>query len=98
MEKLNKQLQEYLTVMTFNDSDVDKNFDRFHQTISDSLDEIAPERIIKLSAKQYLHEPWMYKGLLKCSKKQQKLYKTSLPLGMTVTMLSTLTIEIHTRS
>ena len=61
--------------MTFNDSDVDRNFNKLHKTISDCLDDIAPERITKLSAKQYLHEPWMHKSILRCSKKQQKLYK-----------------------
>ena len=75
IEKINKRLQEELTVMTFNDSDMDRNFDKLHKTISDCLDDIAPERIIKLSAKQYLHEPWMHKSILRCSKKQQKLYK-----------------------
>ena len=64
--------------MTFNDRDVDRNFDKLHKTISNCLDDIAPERIIKLSAKQYLHEPWMHKSILKCSKKQQKLYKNWL--------------------
>ena len=78
IEKINKRLQEELTVMTFNDRDVDKNFDKLHKTISNCLDDIAPERIIKLSVKQYLHEPWMHKSILKCSKKQQKLYKNWL--------------------
>ena len=75
LEKMNEKLKESLAVMTFNDSNLGVNFEAFHQTVSNVLDEIAPEKIIKISAKQYLHEPWMYKGLLKCSKKQEKLYK-----------------------
>ena len=46
----------------------------FHTTLLETIDKIAPEREFKVPSKKIIREPWMSTGLLKCCKKQQKLY------------------------
>ena len=43
-----------------------------------TIDCICPECMEKIPAKRVIGQPWLSKGLLKCSKKQLSLYKTAL--------------------
>ena len=58
--------------------DVNSNFKQFHDRLLSTLNELAPERKIKLSNKQSKREPWIGPSLLKCSTKQRKYYKQAL--------------------
>ena len=63
-----------LTGETCNDA-----FNCFHSELTLIIDEIAPEKthLIRPNSKT-LREPWLTKGLLKCIKKQKKLYSDSI--------------------
>ena len=54
--------------------DVSEKFQSFHNTLIETIDQIAPEREMTISAKRVLKEPWMSHGLLKCCAKSRKLY------------------------
>ena len=43
-----------------------------------TIDHFRPENMEKIPAKRVIGQPWLSKGLLKCSKKQLLLYKTAL--------------------
>ena len=45
------------------------------------MDEIAPVKTIRISAKRRYKEPWMSKGIETSSRKCTELYKASLKLG-----------------
>ena len=44
----------------------------------DMINDICPEREMKIPAKRILREPWVTKGLQMCSNKQKSLYKSFL--------------------
>ena len=63
-----------------NKADVDENTNLFHDTVMKTIDRFCPECMEKIPAKRVIGQPWLSKGLLKCSKKQLLLYKTALSL------------------
>ena len=50
----------------------------FYYKLLQIIDDMAPEKSERLSAKKVIGQPWMTKGLLKCAKKQLGLYKTAI--------------------
>ena len=49
--------------------------------IQTAMDQYIPEKEINIPAKQFICEPWITKGLIKCGRKQQLLYKKALKVG-----------------
>ena len=58
-----------------------KAYDSFESVISDLLDKNMPQYEKVITYKHYLSEPWLMKGLVKCGKKQMKLYEKSIKSG-----------------
>ena len=56
----------------------DEKFNQFSTIINTTLDEIAPTRTVKISAKHRYVKPWMTKGLEEASRTKLKLYKKHL--------------------
>ena len=56
----------------------DEKFNQFSTIINTTLDEIAPTRTVKISAKRKYVEPWMTKGLEEALRTKLKLYKKHL--------------------
>ena len=57
---------------------VSEQYTRFHHILQDTLDKVAPFHSVKIPRHKLIREPWMSKGLHKCHKKQQQLYKITL--------------------
>ena len=55
----------------------DEKFNIFSDTVNEVLDETAPMKTIKISAKRHYVEPWMMKRLESASKIKLRLYKDS---------------------
>ena len=62
----------------FSKQDVNENTKMFHDIVMNTIDKICPERTEKIPAKRVIGQPWLSKGLLKCSKNQFLLYKLAL--------------------
>ena len=58
--------------------DLDQSVINLHNCILDCIETVSPLCITEQSTKHTHCEPWMSKGLHKCSKKQLKLYKKAL--------------------
>ena len=56
----------------------DDKFNQFSSIINTTLDEIAPSRTVKISAKRRYVKPWMTRGLEEASRTKLKLYKKYL--------------------
>ena len=57
---------------------VNEQFDLFHGTLLKSMDNHCPEKTREVSSKKLIKEPWLFKGLLNCIKRQKKLYQDFL--------------------
>ena len=62
-------------------------YDTFIDLLQNHLDKHIPLREKLLSAKRYLCEPWLTKGLVSCGKKQLKLYEQAIKSGNKVDLL-----------
>ena len=60
------------------DKDTNDAFNTFHGILQSTLDTICPIHTIKLSKNNIRREPWLTKGLLRCTKKQKLLYHKQL--------------------
>ena len=71
---------DWTDVMSLNDcqADVNVQFDCFNEVLLEKFNEYCPEKMIVMSSKKILREPWLTKGLLKCYAKQRTLYKQCL--------------------
>ena len=49
--------------------------------MNNSIDNHIPIREVTIPVKRLICEPWLTKGLIKCGKKQLKLYKRSIKSG-----------------
>ena len=56
----------------------DEKFNQFSDQIEQVLDEIAPIKSVRISAKRRFIKPWMTRGLEVASCKKLKLYKKTL--------------------
>ena len=57
---------------------IDEKFTAFHDTLLDQINTHCPEKEITIPYRKIIREPWIIPGLIKCTSKQQKLYKTFL--------------------
>ena len=55
-----------------------QKFNQFSDKVEDVLDEVAPVKKVKISAKKRFVEPWMTRSLALASEKKLKLYKKTL--------------------
>ena len=62
---------------------VSEQYTIFHHILQDTLDKVAPFHSVKIPTHKLIREPWMSKGLYKCHKKQQQLYKITLKQSST---------------
>ena len=76
--KIINHMSSFDLVSGLNEPDLNIAFQTLHTTITKCIDEVSPEREIPVSTNHTHCEPWMSKGLRKCSKKQLALYKQSL--------------------
>ena len=60
------------------DGDANTSMNSLHTTIMNSINTVSPEREIMVSLNKTHCEPWLTKGLRRCSNKQLKLYKKYL--------------------
>ena len=72
--KINEKINTLNLSQNLNASNPSENFKKFHVALLEIIDEITPEREFNVPSKKVIREPWMSTGLLKCCKKQQKLY------------------------
>ena len=62
-----------------NSNDVNTNFDHFVPITNEKMDEVAPEKLVRISGKRRFVEPWMTIGIEESVKKKCKeLYKNTL--------------------
>ena len=52
-----------------------QNFNQFSDKVESVLDQVAPIKKVKISAKKWFTEPWMTRSLALASEKKLKLYK-----------------------
>ena len=53
---------------------IEKDFNKFHSKVCETINTYAPERTRKINAKKVLQDPWLTKGILTSLTKQRKLY------------------------
>ena len=56
-------------------SDTETCMNVFHTELMKHLDDVCPEKVVRVSTDRNIKEAWMTPGLLKCATKQLKLYK-----------------------
>ena len=72
----NLMITDWIGVLTGMTSD--EKFNQFHWKLTEVMDEIAPIKRVRISAKRRFVEPWMTRGLDIASQHKLKLYKKSL--------------------
>ena len=82
--ELNNMIDQKVQLPT-TDRSVDENFNLLHDQLLDCINEVCPEKIITIPAKRVIREPWISKGLIKCSSKQLVLYRAFLHDKCTLT-------------
>jgi hypothetical protein len=60
---------------------VDQGYDLLMNTLTDALNQYAPEKEIQISRRSVIREPWVTSGLLKSSRTRDKVYKHCLNKG-----------------
>lgn len=78
VDTINERLKSYNWDSLLLCNNVDDDFDTFHNILVQTVDEVAPERIITTPTKCKYKEPWLTKGVMKCIGKQRLLYKATL--------------------
>jgi hypothetical protein len=63
--------------------DTDNAFEYLIETLINIIDTYAPEKVITIKASNIIREKWMSKGLLKSSKKCEKLFRKVIKLPKT---------------
>ena len=61
-----------------NSNDVNTNFDHSVQITKEKMDEVAPEKLVRISGKRWFVEAWMTIGIEESTKKCKELYKKTL--------------------
>ena len=78
LKVVNHRLMEKDWISLLNGTTSSMKFDQFSNMVNAVLDDIAPEKVVKTSAKCCYVEPWMTRGLEEASKTKHRLYKASL--------------------
>ena len=79
-KEANHQLMRKDWIGTLTGTTSNNKFNQFSDTVNEVLDDIAPIRMVRISAKQQYVEPWMTKGLESAAKTKLKLYRKSLEI------------------
>ena len=66
-----------------NSESCDENFNKYNAKINEVMEQIAPLKTVRISAKCRFKEPWMSKCIETSSRKNSKLYKATLKEGST---------------
>ena len=76
--QLNNKLAEINWDDKLGNGSVTEQYTKFHDTLLNSIDEVAPYHTIKIPRNKVIKNPWLSAGLHKCHKKQQQLYRKTL--------------------
>ena len=68
---------------TLDKENVNTAFQKFHEELNNTLDKIAPLKVVKIPGHKIWHDPWITKGISKSMNKCLKLYKNSIKNGAT---------------
>ena len=77
LTELNRLINLNVRLPNINQS-VNENFNVFHDQLLDCINEVCPEKVVTIPAKRVIREPWISKGLIKCSSRQLALYRAFL--------------------
>ena len=78
IEKLVCKLNKIDWFEKLNETSAEDSMNIFHDALLNKLDQVAPEKIVRVSNNRNIKESWMTRGLLKCSDRQLKLYRNYL--------------------
>ena len=78
LKEVNHRLMRKDWIGLLDGTSCDEKFDQFNNTLNEVLDEIAPMKKVRISAKRRHIEPWMTKGLERAGKTKLKLYRKRL--------------------
>ena len=67
-----------------NNQGVNEAFESFHTKLTDTIDEVCPQKELKLRQDKLIRDPWISKGIRNSLRKQKKLYKEQLNSGDSV--------------
>ena len=67
------------------DKSANEAYSCFQTRVQEILDNEVPVKTIKVKPNKILNEPWMSSGLLKCTKKQKRLYRKAINKNSTET-------------
>ena len=78
LEEISVKLNQIKWTEELDHKNTSEAFDRFHNILMNTLDEIAPYHTVTIANDKLRRDPWRSIGLLKSLKKQQLLYKQFL--------------------
>ena len=78
MTNLNSKLSNVSWDCILQNLDTEETFNRFHQKIQTTLDEVIPLKMKTKSYNQILRDPWLTNSLKNCLNKQKHMYKSTL--------------------
>ena len=78
LELTNTDWTEYLSVNNVITENVNQVFDKCHDKLLDIINKHAPVRKQVVTEKKFRKEAWIMPSILKCCKKQKRLYKQSI--------------------
>ena len=78
LEEIRVKLNQIKWTEELDHKNTSEAFDRFHNILMNTLDEIAPYHTVTIANDKLRRDPWLSIGLLKSLKKQQLLYKQFL--------------------
>ena len=84
-EVINSRLQDIDWNVELLDKSANEAYSWFQERIQEILDNEVPVKTVKVKPNKILTEPWMSPGLLKCTKKQKRLYRKTINKNSTET-------------
>ena len=78
IEEINVKLNQINWTEELDHKNTNEAFDRFHNILLNTLDEVAPYHTVTIANDKLRRDPWVSMGLMKSLKKQQTLYKQFL--------------------
>ena len=64
--------------MYLNELDVNDAFESFHKKLTNTIDEVCPQKEFRIRQDKLVRDPWITKGLQNSLRKQKSLYKEQL--------------------
>ena len=83
ISEINKKILEIDWTTKLDNQNVDIQYQKFSQILTDIMDNVSPYHTIKIPYNKVVRDPWLTKGLIQCYKKQKILYKKSLTKNST---------------